>query len=673
MFVEPIRHDMCPKSCAAYTGPFTELQKCPQCGAEQYDSQKLKYFYTIPVGPQLQALYRDPQMAERMQYRQHKTEEIIDQIIQDGNIVQTYEDVLNGSVYLDAVSRGDIGPNEITLLYLHTALDCWIYIWMVFELAPEYRYKQWSILPRGVVPGPRKPKNMDSFLFPGFHHIAALQKEGLRIHRALAEDYIKKQIYFVMGCADGPGSHHGAFPCRIFCGMKGRHKPGKSHYLPVLLKPNDYEFDGWGSDADYEAKLLFLMWSTGISRPLYIWALCGDSMHACTLNIGDILPKLWRGNLQCKNTDSVSNWPWAVAASKPFIPGSFDRPPRDIAQKVNTGYKAKEFQAYLYGLAPALLHAYLPKPYWQNFFKLVRAVRIILQRRIVAVQLVEAHRLFQEFAVEFERLYVQRRVNRIHFVCPCIHLSTEAPSHGPPCILSAWTMERMIGELVSELRLPSNPYHNLSEHALNKAQVNAIKAMLPELNDATAQRIPRGSQDIGDGFYLLRPKEKRARSYPRNLQVGNLVATFISDAESCLGFDTGDDFQVCFARWGRLLLPVGQIVQSAWKETVKEEGNVRHSRIRQGTIFLGLEIATELHACALVCLYSRPDAFMWEQSCKTVFSVTLLSETEGLRVVDVKSIVAVVSMQPHVYQVPGQCRRFFCVGEDRSGIDIGQC
>ncbi|KAF8508137.1 hypothetical protein JB92DRAFT_2619486, partial [Gautieria morchelliformis] len=52
--------------------------------------------------------------------------------------------------------------------------------------------------------------------------------------------------------ADGPGSvhftglvgHHGAFPCRIFCGLKGRHKPGGSHYYPTLLKPFHYDMEG---------------------------------------------------------------------------------------------------------------------------------------------------------------------------------------------------------------------------------------------------------------------------------------------------------------------------------------------------------------------------------------------------------------------------------------------
>ncbi|KAJ6528077.1 hypothetical protein B0H19DRAFT_1195027 [Mycena capillaripes] len=38
------------------------------------------------------------------------------------------------------------------------------------------------------------------------------------------------------------------------------------------------------------------------------------------------------------------------------IPGSFDRPPRNPAEKINSGYKAWERLLYVYGAGPALLY-----------------------------------------------------------------------------------------------------------------------------------------------------------------------------------------------------------------------------------------------------------------------------------------------------------------------------
>lgn len=58
----------------------------------------------------------------------------------------------------------------------------------------------------------------------------------------------------------------------------------------------------------------------------------------------------------------------AVSAATPYLqPGSFDRPPRNIAEKINSGYKAWEWLLYLYGLAPALLFGILPEPYYSHF------------------------------------------------------------------------------------------------------------------------------------------------------------------------------------------------------------------------------------------------------------------------------------------------------------------
>ncbi|KAF4618017.1 hypothetical protein D9613_012861 [Agrocybe pediades] len=138
----------------------------------------------------------------------------------------------------------------------------------------------------------------------------------------------------------------------------------------------------------------------------------------------------------------VSNWEWAVfrdtdlwqahglAAEncRPFIPNSFDRAPRNLAEKVNSGYKAKEWQNYFYGLAPALLYNILPHRYWQNFCKLVCSIQLLHRRRITKQQLQEAYKLMCDFQVEFELLYCQRRIDRLHIMRPFVHALLHAPS-----------------------------------------------------------------------------------------------------------------------------------------------------------------------------------------------------------------------------------------------------
>ena len=57
--VVPVAHDMCINSCTAFTGPYAELDSCPYCGTSHLDdkSKPRQVFHTIPLGPQLQALW----------------------------------------------------------------------------------------------------------------------------------------------------------------------------------------------------------------------------------------------------------------------------------------------------------------------------------------------------------------------------------------------------------------------------------------------------------------------------------------------------------------------------------------------------------------------------------------------------------------------------------------
>ena len=187
--VGSVVHPMCRNSCVALTGPFMDLDHCPKCGEPKRCPISGKYqqeFHTMPIGPILQALSgRDPQSARRFEYRRSKTREIIDKLLRSnfGNL-PTYDDFFHGSEYLENVRNGNITNDDIVLmfsidgaqLYAHKASDCWIYIWVIMDFSPEERYKKDFVIPGGFIPGPKKPKNLDSFLFPGLYHLAALQE-----------------------------------------------------------------------------------------------------------------------------------------------------------------------------------------------------------------------------------------------------------------------------------------------------------------------------------------------------------------------------------------------------------------------------------------------------------------------------------------------------------------
>jgi len=63
----PLHFDMCVNTCLAYTGTFATLTECPFCGEHRFEQHldidsrtPCRQFVTLPIGPQLQALWRHP-------------------------------------------------------------------------------------------------------------------------------------------------------------------------------------------------------------------------------------------------------------------------------------------------------------------------------------------------------------------------------------------------------------------------------------------------------------------------------------------------------------------------------------------------------------------------------------------------------------------------------------
>lgn len=213
-------------------------------------------------------------------------------------------------------------------------------------------------------------------------------------------------------------------------------------------------------------------------------------------------------------------------------------------------------------MGPATLYGILPDPYWTNLCDLVRGMRLMQQYHIPRTDLVDGHRHLLTFSLRFEEIYYQRRLDRLHFVRPWIHslshIAPETANKGPPICSSQWTMERTIGNLAQEIRLHnSSVYANLSQRAARRCQINAIKAFIPCI-EPLSSALPRGSQDLGQGYVLLRRRERSPH------------ATRTCEANAILSYLTANEIHVTSAppvtRWARLRLPNGQVARSAWKE-----------------------------------------------------------------------------------------------------------
>ncbi|KZT20731.1 hypothetical protein NEOLEDRAFT_1158553 [Neolentinus lepideus HHB14362 ss-1] len=214
---------MCHNSCMAYTGPYADHDNCK------------RVFSTYPIGPQLHALWRSPQSAESMMWWCTHTKELIDLLEASNQAhLDEFDDILCGNAYLDAVDSGDIDDNDIVLmlsadstqLYKNKISDFWIYIWVIVDLPPDKHYKKNHIIPSAIIPGPNKPKSLDSFIFPGLHHLLSISADpGLRIWDALTGNIFHSHPWLLLALANAPGmatlnglvGSQGLHGCRIYC------------------------------------------------------------------------------------------------------------------------------------------------------------------------------------------------------------------------------------------------------------------------------------------------------------------------------------------------------------------------------------------------------------------------------------------------------------------------
>lgn len=642
---------MCPKGCVAYTGPFAQLDTCPECGTSRYktedelsESAKKKktgntkvprqQFYTILLGPQLQALWRTPQSAYHMRYRNRRTEEILTLAQKNGGIVPLYEDLFDGKEYLDAYLAGHIRDDDTLVmfswdgaqLYRDKESDCFFGIWIVLNLSPQIRYKKKYILPALIIPGPNAPHNTESFLLPSFRHTSALQRNGLKAYDGHLRKYISTRPFTAFNGADavalpkvsGQVGHKGALSCRVTCGMPARNRDRK--YYPAALKPFnttgpqlahpdiDVRMLGGPDPTRYQANLRIVLQSktisqynenrrlTGIVRPsiclgfeenaMFRVPMCFpvDLMHLISINIPQHLIHIWRNTSEAKFQysgdkpdfiilDKERVWRShgeLVASTHRFLPASIDRPPRNPAEKINTQYKATEFLMYMWSLGPALFRIVLPHHLWHHFCKLVCSVRLVHQRRITYQQAVRAHHILNEWETEFELKYYARDERRLHLVRPSVHavvhLARETIRCGPLNLLAQWALETTIGNLGDKVHQHSNPYANLSERALLRAQMNILKAIHPEF-DVESDPHPRGSLALKNGYVLLRARDNSPHKVSDQQEVQTLHHFQVHH---------GIPLTSSIVRWARLRLPNRDIVRCAWKEL--ENRNTRTSR-----------------------------------------------------------------------------------------------
>lgn len=201
--------------------------------------------------------------------------------------------------------------------------------------------------------------------------------------------------------------------------------------------------------------------------------------------------------------------------------------------------------------------------------------------------------------------------------------------------------------------------------------------MYPDLDATSVYIPPRHSHDIGEGFVILRPRER------------SLYTVYGLDISGML------DGLHKVTRWGRLRLANGQIARCLWGESKKKAPRISRNikvclvpkTINISSFYIiqldingvvefgeaqffflhgtGSEISQAV-AYAVVSIYSRPNQAILDESFQTLWVCAYKGES-NLHLVSAKSIISVVSMQPLPSLPEEPAGEWFVV--EKSGLD----
>ena len=175
--------DICINSCMAFTGRFINNLSCNHCGESRYISnlsqerksrKVLSYFSLID---RLKIQYNDPARSQLLRYR--------DEYISDANYDNSnIGDVFDGNLYKELVMEGFfedkrdvalIGSTDGYQIFRQKTDDCWVIMLINANLPPFERVKKENLLISTIVPGPKQPKDFNSFLQPIFDELKLLE------------------------------------------------------------------------------------------------------------------------------------------------------------------------------------------------------------------------------------------------------------------------------------------------------------------------------------------------------------------------------------------------------------------------------------------------------------------------------------------------------------------
>lgn len=460
--LDPKLYDSCIGSCCCYVGPYKDASSCPYCREPRLNSvgRPRKVFTYIPVIPRLKAMCKDQGLSEKLQYRANyetspprhipplpscstyhdrtglgragvcycpsKIEDVFDS--------QHYRALRDTPVTIDEKTyqfNYFAGNQDVALGFLtdgftpfkRSKQTCWPLLLINFNLPPDVRFQKEHLICVGVIPGPHKPKDPDSFMWPMVEELLTLMA-GAPTLDAQAQAMVSLRAFLILCGGDIPAvsmimnikGHNGFSPCRM-CKILGVDVPNSKstvYYCPLDRSRHPKVQNGSREPSRYDPRNLpmrthaeFLQQAQEVqmsaTRALEkklgrLYGIKGtsilasihsisfpssfpyDFMHLIYENLIPNLVMLWTGEFKGLNEGSeqyrLDSTVWeaigkATAESGETIPSAYGPRVRNV--KEDRAYLTADMWSFwsLY-LGPVLLHRKFKHPkYYDHFIQLV--------------------------------------------------------------------------------------------------------------------------------------------------------------------------------------------------------------------------------------------------------------------------------------------------------------
>ena len=519
--IQPQFIDCCYHSCVAFTGTYRNATHCPVCEEKRYietTKRARKQFLYLPILHRLRLQYRNPARARVLSsYRQSFSEgDSHDQIrdVFDGDLyrkfhvddLKLFQDSHDIAFHLtlDGFQLANMRHHEVTPVIL-----------INLNLPPEERYKKVNILASTIIPGPNKPKDLDSFLRPLVEELKQLD-DGAEAFDGNAGHSFTLRAWVTMVTGDGPAvaeamgfkrPGNALRPCRCCMIESELGEPGNRGKQTYYVPHTNYDFSNpplrenvrevvravaTANSDEYRtrfginrASILLELRSIHFPRSFPI-----DIMHCVLLNLTETLFKLWiREKLSFEKDAPPSEDDYhlsraslkaiskSLATARGDIPSYLGHAPRPINRHYN-GYKAAEWEAWVRYYGVPLLDQHLGEQCVDNFRQLSRIYSLSTKHTILDNELTALNDLTVSFVRKYEELYYREEKRRLPVCSINLHSLLHLPSQIRDCASTVYswqfTMERYCGIVKPLARSKSQMNTSLANGVINQELFNHV-------------------------------------------------------------------------------------------------------------------------------------------------------------------------------------------------------